>query len=953
MEIVGSLILGIGSMALAILWYHSLFETVAFGILYISVCILGMFVGLKWFLMRGQSYHAALPTQKQSLVSMLVQKMMTKKAACQINPKKIVTTRNLDLAIQELMDLIINDFVISWYKDFGKDNQLIASLIKADIWFMVDTFTTCFSKVDMVKFITQDLVNILHNHFKEIRMASKKSKEATSLYKYTVYPWLESDEKEVEFLRLLTEAVMSIILPKSHAQCDIVRHLLREVITVSVFKPSIDMLCDPEYLNDKLLAYLDYRAKLCEDTRKSYTYAATYEDFVKMIQTCDDTEYLKHIRYNIITEIMQATTINNWKKSQGISTDKASAPKSMSKGDLLKARNLKTYINQLTVAKSTCEKRIHALGGPDYKYYSEEQAKEETKSSHPGQKVLSFKAIMDVPAAKLFFLKFLKRNNNHSLLEFWNCVEDLKQVSKSQHHEKAHEIFEQYINGTSSAVHVERSTLKGMESFMLGDAGPDAFYEAQNHVYLILEEQHYPTFIVSDIYHEYILALESEPLKKSPSVEEDFLEGKETLGAFEVVEDVLFADQSYSIQKRLEKLDEKILNKTQALTTLKNSTKIDVKLKKVQEDLEKEVENLQMERRQLGAYVERTELWWENQGKWKAHVSNAEIVSDGDKVTPYFVIVVHVAAVKNPESLGCTQGWVISRTLTDFAALHEKLIQIGPWLKKKELPNTTLMWFKAIDSTFLEKAKETLENYLTTVMKDDRMAQSEALFAFLSPAPDFLSQQSQGRRNWNFSLVKLFRGLPVGNTDNESDDELLFANCEGGKEEQSRDSIAEPLYHLINEVFELRGLFKWLRKSFILFVEVTFGRSINRQLRVTIDWIFSESMLIYYIQTFQESMWPNGVLAEPSLPKTEEEKMKSRIEAKEKLLQNLPDAVKTLVGEDNARQGAIKMFEVLQDCRLNKQLFYGTIEVILQEICPELNIKFPSKQSSSLTTGIA
>lgn len=61
-----------------------------------------------------------------------------------------------------------------------------------------------------------------------------------------------------------------------------------------------------------------------------------------------------------------------------------------------------------------------------------------------------------------------------------------------------------------------------------------------------------------------------------------------------------------------------------------------------------------------------------------------------------------------------------------------------------------------------------------------------------------------------------------------------------------------------------------------------------RQLRVTIDWIFSESMLIYYIQTFQESMWPNGVLAEPSLPKTEEEKMKSRIEAKEKLLQNLP-----------------------------------------------------------------
>jgi len=34
------------------------------------------------------------------------------------------------------------------------------------------------------------------------------------------------------------------------------------------------------------------------------------------------------------------------------------------------------------------------------------------------------------------------------------------------------------------------------------------------------------------------------------------------------------------------------------------------------------------------------------------------------------------------------------------------------------------------------------------------------------------------------------------------------------------------------------------------------------------------------------------------------------------------DAVKNLVGEDNGRRGTIKIFEVLQDTRLNKQLFY-------------------------------
>ena len=48
------------------------------------------------------------------------------------------------------------------------------------------------------------------------------------------------------------------------------------------------------------------------------------------------------------------------------------------------------------------------------------------------------------------------------------------------------------------------------------------------------------------------------------------------------------------------------------------------------------------------------------------------------------------------------------------------------------------------------------------------------------------------------------------------------------KDDRSKDSIAEPLYGLINEVYELHGMFKWARKSFIAFVEVTFGRSINR-----------------------------------------------------------------------------------------------------------------------------
>lgn len=46
------------------------------------------------------------------------------------------------------------------------------------------------------------------------------------------------------------------------------------------------------------------------------------------------------------------------------------------KADLLRARNMKRYINQLTVAKKQCEKRIRLLGGPNYEAQEDGAAEE-------------------------------------------------------------------------------------------------------------------------------------------------------------------------------------------------------------------------------------------------------------------------------------------------------------------------------------------------------------------------------------------------------------------------------------------------------------------------------------------------------------------------------------------------------------------------------------------------
>ena len=44
----------------------------------------------------------------------------------------------------------------------------------------------------------------------------------------------------------------------------------------------------------------------------------------------------------------------------------------------------------------------------------------------------------------------------------------------------------------------------------------------------------------------------------------------------------------------------------------------------------------------------------------------------------------------------------------------------------------------------------------------------------------------------------------------------------------ARDVIAESIYGLIGEVFDMRGVFKWVRKSLMTFVQITYGSTINR-----------------------------------------------------------------------------------------------------------------------------
>lgn len=74
------------------------------------------------------------------------------------------------------------------------------------------------------------------------------------------------------------------------------------------------------------------------------------------------------------------------------------------------------------------------------------------------------------------------------------------------------EIFYTYIATPTAEIKADKDMKKKMESFLLGDTGPDVFYEVQEMVVQTLQEKYYPSFVVSEQYKKLQESMSDEKL---------------------------------------------------------------------------------------------------------------------------------------------------------------------------------------------------------------------------------------------------------------------------------------------------------------------------------------------------------------------------------------------------------------------------------------------------------
>ena len=257
---------------------------------------MGIFSGAMLYLLSGKQRNPSTPKlpKKVETVSRFLAKL-TRSQTHKPYKHKTVVSRPVDKTIQEVFDLFIRDFCLSWFRDLGKDEAAFVDLLTEELWVVTANLVDRLKCVDTVKFLSNDVVEILSRHFQQLRLADTRTFSDNAI-PFVLHPCLASRAAELDYLRKASEVMLYCLLPQKNSHCSTMRYLLREILAFSVFQPLADMLCDPDYINQTLLIHLDAKEALTAQHKQGYAYAETYEDFIKMINTSNSVEALKQIR---------------------------------------------------------------------------------------------------------------------------------------------------------------------------------------------------------------------------------------------------------------------------------------------------------------------------------------------------------------------------------------------------------------------------------------------------------------------------------------------------------------------------------------------------------------------------------------------------------------------------------------------------------------------------------
>jgi len=369
-----------------------------------------------------------------------------------------------------------------------------------------------------------------------------------------------------------------------------------------------------------------------------------------------------------------------------------------------------------------------------------------------------------------------------------------------------------------------------------------------------------------------------------------------------------------------------------------------------------------------------------------AEVTQVTIVKES--VSSYAMYTIRVRVTEN---WGTCRNEVqdVFRRYSDFHALHEKICYQYPNISSRlpSFPNKKT--FGNMDKKLLEKRRHMFDSYLKALLQPAVIKENFGLIILLERFLDHSSDYEKDThlrkavgtmKNSVKSVKTAVTSMPnnlintvgfnldgikgalnirhgINSTAHRGNE---FTNTErvgANLDVETSDNI--PLRILLlfmDEVFDLREKNQWLRRQIVAvlrqLIKAMFGDIVNRRIVDYFAQMTSPETLCSYLESFKQSLWPNGYPAADREPRDENTKMRTRVAARAALFSSFSDDLRRLIGSETTRSGLLMIFEMLQHPVLNKRIGIVILEGVLELLFHEQDFKTIFQKLHSRSTRV-
>ncbi|XP_041362664.1 sorting nexin-14-like isoform X2 [Gigantopelta aegis] len=342
----------------------------------------------------------------------------------------------------------------------------------------------------------------------------------------------------------------------------------------------------------------------------------------------------------------------------------------------------------------------------------------------------------------------------------------------------------------------------------------------------------------------------------------------------------------------------------------------------------------------------------------------------------FFVFIIEVDRADMLEGDGDKSHWTVARRYTEFYVLEQKLTEFHGDILDCQLPSKKSFGTKNQD--FIEGKKEIFEQYLQKLLTKPHLKGSQLLFRFLTSQDEFTTSFLP-----DINLGKIVKSMPMKlvkekgqhldpfllafmtsteapkprpgrmerrgsdasqrSTSSEMMSTTIYENNAGcgfggpeAKVEISTNTSEvegpfDSLVYVARYVYKIPDWFHHILMTVKMIAKMTVESYLEWYLSLRLQQVTQEHRLVALIQLLRDILF-----FDTDPPRTDEEKKTRYEEALQGCLDYIPKAFVSVVGSENHQVGTRYLLNLLQQPKLNKQLFYVLFDIVIQELFPEL-----------------